>query len=63
MVLNCGQLLFIVWSREVTHICTAVKDDWQRSGGMNAGTKGGEHEFGDGDQNASNACSHHEWVP
>lgn len=41
--------------RELSHVCTAVKDDWQGSSGMNAGTKGGENEFGNGDQNASNA--------
>ncbi len=49
--------------KETAHVCTAVKHDWQRSRGMNAGTKGGEDEFGNRNQDASNTYPTYEQVP
>lgn len=44
-----------ILGRQITHVCTTVKDNWQRSRWMNARTKGGENEFGNRDQYSSNA--------
>ena len=59
-----GQWLasYFFLTKEIAHVCTAVKHNWQRSRGMNAGTKGGEDEFGNRNQNASNTYLTYEQV-
>lgn len=45
--------------KRTPHVCTTVKDDWQRSRWVNTGTKSGKNKLGDRYQNASNTCSNH----